>query len=72
MRQSVLKSAFEGRLSELMNDDPIKNIPSLRKTKKDAENLSSLKKAWPILRPLFKALGAEVDQIDETLEKVNF
>jgi len=54
-----------------MKDKPIRDIPSLKKIREDAQNFSAVKKAWPLLRPFFKALGANVEEIDEALKKVD-
>lgn len=54
-----------------MDEKPIKDIPSLKKMREDAKNFTAFKKAWPLLRPLFKALGADVEKIDVTLKQVN-
>ena len=54
-----------------MDEKPIKEIPSLKKLREDAQNFSTIKKVWPLLRPLFKSLGANVDEIDKALKKVD-
>src|SRR5690349_12162824 len=52
-----------------MSDQPIKDNPSLKKIRKDAESFSAFKKAWPFLRPFFRLLGADVKKIDEALQQ---
>lgn len=48
-----------------MDEQPIKDNPSLKKIRDDARNFTALKKAWPLLRPFFKMLGADVKKVDE-------
>jgi hypothetical protein len=52
-----------------MPDRPIKDTPSLRKLREDAQNFTALKAAWPLLRPLLRALGAKVEDIDHALKR---
>lgn len=49
----------------------IKDIPSISKTQKDAESLANIKKAWPILRPLFKTVGVDIDKMEDPLSKID-
>ena len=50
-----------------MNDPKIRDIPSLKKTLEDAQNVANVQKAMPLLRPMLKLMGADTDKIDETL-----
>jgi len=54
-----------------MDEQPIKDNPSLRKIREDAKNFTLFKKAWPFLRPLIKVLGADVKKVDEVLKQVD-
>ena len=52
-----------------MNNNEIKNNPSLSKLRKDAEGFRAFRKVWPILKPFAKMLGVDTKVIDETLER---
>lgn len=52
-----------------MNDDEIKNIPGFKKLNENAQAFRELRKAWPFLKPLAKALGMDAKSIDETLKE---
>lgn len=52
-----------------MGDDEIKNTPKLHKLQEEAEQFRTLKKAWPLLKPFAKILGADTKAIDESLKK---
>lgn len=54
-----------------MDEQPIKDNPSLKKIRDDARNFTALKKAWPLLRPFFKMLGADVKKVDEAMKQVD-
>ncbi len=54
-----------------MDEQPIKDNPSLKKIREDAKNFTAFKKAWPFLRPLLKVLGADVKKVDEALKQVD-
>jgi hypothetical protein len=54
-----------------MDPQPIKNISSLKKMRDDAKNFTAFKKAWPLLRPFFKLLGADVKKLDEALKQID-
>lgn len=50
-----------------MSDEEIKNNPSLRKLRHDAEGFRRFGKAWPILRPVARLLGVNTEDIDRAL-----
>jgi hypothetical protein len=49
----------------------IRDNPSIKKLLDDAQNLAQFKRAMPILGPLMRLLGADVDKINETLAKTS-
>ena len=49
----------------------IRDIPTLRKTLDDVRAVGCLKRAMPLLRPLFRILGANTEQIDEALANLD-
>jgi len=54
-----------------MTKDPIRDIPAYKKTRQDIDNLSAVKDAMPLLRPLLRLIGIKSDQIDEALAGVD-
>jgi hypothetical protein len=52
-----------------LNEDEIKNNPSLKKLREDAESIRRLKGVWPILKPFARLLGAEASRTDEALDR---
>jgi len=52
-----------------LNEEDIKNNPSLEKLREDTELFRNFKNAWPILKPFARLLGVNTLRIDETLDK---
>lgn len=53
-----------------MDEEPrIRDNPSIKKLVDDTQNFSKFKQAMPILGPILRLLGADVDKLSETLEK---
>jgi len=54
-----------------MNEQPIKDNPSYKKLRDDAKNFSALKKAWPLLRPLLRMIGARVEKMEDAMKHID-
>jgi hypothetical protein len=54
-----------------MDEPLIRDIPSIKKALKDAKNLSTLKRAMPLLRPALRAFGTDVHELDEAFADVD-
>jgi len=52
-----------------MSEEEIKNSPSLKNLREDAEQFRNLRKAWPILKPFARLLGVDTTSIDESLDE---
>ena len=52
-----------------MNEGDIKDNPSLKNLRRDADKLRHLRKAWPLLRPIAKALGVDITNINRILDE---
>ena len=52
-----------------MTDDRIDEIPSFSELRRNLRDLSLFKEALPVLKPVFKSLGVDVDRIDSTLDE---
>lgn len=52
-------------------DDGIEDLPSLRKMRKDAQNMATVKRIMPFCRPFLKLLGIDVKNIDEALSQAD-
>jgi hypothetical protein len=52
-------------------NNKIQDIPSFRKVRSDAKNLKAFKEALPVLHPALKLMGADTDQIDQALKKID-
>lgn len=48
----------------------IRDIPSISKTVNTINNYSAFKRVFPIIRPLFRIMGADVKKVDEALDKI--
>jgi hypothetical protein len=46
-----------------MEEPKISDIPSIQKTLEDMRNISTVKEALPILRPILRLLGTDVDKL---------
>lgn len=54
-----------------MDEEPIKDIPSLKKLQEDVKNFQYLNKLWRFLRPAFKVVGVEIGKIDDAMKQVD-
>lgn len=54
-----------------MKDGEIRDIPSIRKSLDDLENLKVLRGCMPLLGPVLRLLGADVDRVDEALGRID-
>ena len=52
-----------------MSEPRISDIPSIQKNIEEIRKLRSVKDAMPILRPILKLLGGDIEKIDETFSK---
>jgi len=53
-----------------MSDDEIKDIDSLKKLSRDAEQFAAFKKLWPSVKPVAKMLGIDTGKVDDQLNKI--
>lgn len=53
------------------NDEEIRDIKSFRELESEMNAVSTLKDAFPILKPALKAVGVEVDRIEDMFEEAN-
>lgn len=49
----------------------LKDIPSMKEITETAQNMKVLKEMMPLFGPLLKGLGADVDKMNQSLEKVD-
>jgi hypothetical protein len=54
-----------------MDEPLIRDIPSIRKTLEDMNNLTTCKRIMPLLRPFFKLLGVNTENIDDALTNID-
>ncbi|MHC5722910.1 MAG: hypothetical protein ACYT04_33460 [Nostoc sp.] len=54
-----------------MDTPLIRDIPSIAKTLKNARDMAAFKRIMPFCRPFLKLLGANVDLMDDALDKVD-
>ncbi len=52
-----------------MNEEDIQDNPSLKELRENADQFRAIKGWWPILRPLARMLGADVESLGELLDK---
>lgn len=53
-----------------MSDSPIRDIPRIKKMLEDAKNMKALKTISPLMLPLLRPFGVDVNQIREALGPV--
>ncbi|MDQ5822783.1 MAG: hypothetical protein M3441_01050 [Chloroflexota bacterium] len=54
-----------------MQEPPIKGIDSLKKLTENARNMEQFRRAFPLMRPFLKLLGADVENMDVALRDAN-
>ena len=54
-----------------MDEERIQDIRSIKKLLEDQNNLLTLRKAMPFMRPFLKLIKIDVSKIDESLEKID-
>lgn len=58
-------------LGKIMNEDQIRDIPSIKGALDDVEGIKKFKKAVSALHPLLKLLDVDIVTMDETLEEID-
>ena len=54
----------------MKKEKKISQIPRIKKLKKDINTFKNLRRIWPVLRPIAKKFGVDVEKIDAQLTKI--
>lgn len=54
-----------------MREPPIQGINSLKKLAESAHNMALFRRAFPLMKPLHKMLGVDVDKMEVSLRDAN-